>query len=286
MEVVRFGLCKRLVPWMRALPSGEGASGGKVTKMKNVEREREFHNSLAKNAFRSRKIINELANSFYDKKIVWANTWRKIGLLLPGKKILDYGCGTGEFSYALAARGATVYGIDVSEEAISAAESRLADSGWRIIFRRDDCQHTAFPDNYFDFIFGNGILHHLDFDAAMEEISRILKPGGKAFFMEPLNLHPIVRAVRFITPKARSLDETPLSYKQLTGVPGRFASIEHREYFLFSLLAAPFNLVSHKIGGYATGFLNAVDRLLFACFPWSRRYAWISLIQVTKPDGG
>jgi 2-polyprenyl-3-methyl-5-hydroxy-6-metoxy-1,4-benzoquinol methylase len=116
---------------MRALLSGEGASDGKVTKMKNVEREREFHDSLAKNAFGSRKIISEFARSFYDKKIVWAKTWRKIGLLLPGKKILDYGCGAGEFSYALAARGAIVYGIDVSEEAISAAESRLADGGWR-----------------------------------------------------------------------------------------------------------------------------------------------------------
>lgn len=78
------------------------------------------------------------------------------------------------------------------------------------IFQIMDAHNLNFPDNTFDFVFGTGILHHLDFEIAVKEISRVLKEDGEMVFLEPLGRNPIGKLVRRLTPEARTADEKPL----------------------------------------------------------------------------
>ena len=50
--------------------------------------------------------------------------------------------------------------------------------------------------NRFDIIYGTGILHHLNLKACLDEIERILKPGGKFVFIEPLGTNPVINLYR------------------------------------------------------------------------------------------
>lgn len=85
-----------------------------------------------------------------------------------GVRILDYGCGRGDLSFYLAEKGATVVGIDISQEAIRQAQDRMFQTrfGGRVEFFVMDAHNTEFPDNSFDVVCGISIIHHLDIDQA------------------------------------------------------------------------------------------------------------------------
>ena len=53
----------------------------------------------------------------------------------------------------------------------------------------------------FDFVYGCAILHHLDYHRALDEICRVLKPGGRILFAEPLGINPVAKLVRLVTPR-------------------------------------------------------------------------------------
>ena len=129
-----------------------------------------------------------------------------------GKVILDYGCGQGDFALWLLDQGATVFGIDVSEFNIQRCEekanARKLDPD-RYKFAVMNAHETTFPDKLFDRVVGNGILHHLELPAAMTEVDRILKPGAKALFQEPLGGNPLLRLYRSVA-GIHTLDERPL----------------------------------------------------------------------------
>lgn len=247
-----------------------------------TEREREFHDGLAESGFRGRRLLNRLSTGLYDKDILWAPLWRSIGDL-QGKRVLDYGCGVGAFSEALWRRGAWVYGIDISEGLVAQAGASFApDARPAPVFQVMDAQATSFPDGFFDHVFGNGILHHLDLDAALSEIARVLRPGGSAYFQEPLAGHPWVRLVRRLTPHARSADERPLTWGDIDRMRRYFRSVEHTEIYLVSPMAAALSLLGSGIARWTTRRLKAIDDGLFRLFPRSRQLAWLTMLALWK----
>jgi SAM-dependent methyltransferase len=95
----------------------------------------------------------------------------------PGERILDIGTGTGWAARSLAARGAIVTGIDIGAEVIEAA--RALSTG--IDFRVGDAESLPFPDAHFDAVISTfGVMFVRDPQAAASEISRVLRPGGRA----------------------------------------------------------------------------------------------------------
>jgi SAM-dependent methyltransferase len=64
-----------------------------------------------------------------------------------------------------------------------------------------------FKENTFDLDFNDSILHHLDFIAALNEIKRVLKSDGIIMFSKPLGINPVGGIIRFLTPKARTVDK-------------------------------------------------------------------------------
>jgi ubiquinone biosynthesis O-methyltransferase len=95
-------------------------------------------------------------------------------------RVLDVGCGDGEFAVELTKRGATVVGIDASAEMIYAAKSRSKFQNADVAFQVAMAEHLPFPADQFDVVTAITILCFVD-DAApvFREIARVLRPGGR-----------------------------------------------------------------------------------------------------------
>ena len=101
-----------------------------------------------------------------------------------GLKVLEIGCGMGTDGAQFARAGAVYTGIDLTEAAIDLARERFALSGLPGDFRVSDAENLDFPDESFDLVYSHGVLHHTpDIEAAVREIHRVLKPGGRAMVM-------------------------------------------------------------------------------------------------------
>ena len=138
-----------------------------------------------------------------------------------GRRVLDFGCGRGERSLAMLGRGAYVDGIDISPVYVAEAERATRGAGFgpdRFAFVAGDAHALPYPDATFDLVIGDGILHHLDLDVALTEVHRVLKPGGRALFREPLLDNPLLKLFRILTPRARTEDERPLSADDLARI--------------------------------------------------------------------
>jgi ubiquinone/menaquinone biosynthesis C-methylase UbiE len=99
------------------------------------------------------------------------------GGLAPGARVLEVGCGTGNYSLALAERaGCAVHGVDPSAEMLARARAR---SG-QIDFREGRAEDLPFATASFDLVFSVDVIHHVaDRPAAYREAFRVLRPGGR-----------------------------------------------------------------------------------------------------------
>ena len=105
------------------------------------------------------------------------------GLTLDGMQVLDAMCGSGQTTSYLLTRGASVTGLDISNEVIDTFQSRWT----RANAVKRSLLDSGLPDNSFDCVAVVGGLHHIhpNVKAAIREIHRVLKPGGHFCFMEP-----------------------------------------------------------------------------------------------------
>lgn len=99
---------------------------------------------------------------------------------MKGKKVLDYGCGTGYFSIFLAKLGAQVTGLDISPNSISVAKdcALFHNVQSNCQFLEGDCEDLPFPNESFDYLISVGNLSCLDLDRALKQITRVMKVGG------------------------------------------------------------------------------------------------------------
>jgi ubiquinone/menaquinone biosynthesis C-methylase UbiE len=98
-----------------------------------------------------------------------------------GLKVLDVGCGQGTDLYRYAASGADATGIDLTPRHVELARAHLAAMGATGEVILGDAEALPFPSATFDRVSSNGVLHHTpDMPAALREIRRVLRPGGRA----------------------------------------------------------------------------------------------------------
>jgi SAM-dependent methyltransferase len=96
---------------------------------------------------------------------------------------LNIGCGAGDEAIILASLGANCIAMDITAPAAEATDSllRLLDAGMGI---QGDARFLPFEDNSIDLVYSSGVLHHSpDISKSIEEIRRVLKPGGRAYIM-------------------------------------------------------------------------------------------------------
>lgn len=98
--------------------------------------------------------------------------------------VLEVGCGLGTDGAQFAKAGAIYTGIDLTDAAVELAKRRFELFQLPGTFRVSDAERLDFPDNTFDIVYSHGVLHHTpDTAAAVREIHRVLRPGGKAVVM-------------------------------------------------------------------------------------------------------
>jgi SAM-dependent methyltransferase len=249
-------------------------------------REREFFDGRAAEGSRTWHILDRFSKAFYEKSSqgrAWSSFWEAADLR--GAMVLDYGCGNGEFSKTLASRGARVFGIDISPMLIEQARACALELGRDSIapeFVVADAHHTPFDDAMFAYVVGNGVLHHLDLEKAFAEIVRVLKPGGKAVFLEPMSHHPLLWTLRRLTPKTHTSDERPLSFADIELARRWFPTCRHREHFLLAVCAAPAHLLGKQFALAVIGALDRLDGQLMRLFRGLRRYAWLTVMEMQK----
>lgn len=203
-----------------------------VLAMEKAHREKVFHDEWAKNLdFSSLKVREsfEACTAVENRYVL-----NQMGDLRH-KKVLDLGCGAGETAVYFALRGAEVQACDISGEFLKVAGRLAAHHGVGISTMQCDTARIPCPDESFDFVFGNGVLHHVDLMTTGREIRRVLKPGGQAMFIEPLPYNPVIEVYRRLAEPVRTPDEKPLSFKKIHQLDPLFSRFRHREFWFFSL---------------------------------------------------
>jgi len=101
-----------------------------------------------------------------------------------GLRVLEIGCGLGTDGAQFAKAGADYTGVDLTEAAIELARKRFEIERLPGEFRVADGENLDFADSSFDLVYSHGVLHHTpDTARAVQEIHRVLKPGGRAIVM-------------------------------------------------------------------------------------------------------
>lgn len=115
--------------------------------------------------------------------------------LKKGMRILDNGCGRGEFLHAFSSLGMEASGTDISD---FCKQSKVVDLNHDML---------PFPDNYFDAIFSKSVIEHIEnTEHYMSEMRRVLKEGGVLilmvpdwetqyfiFYQDPTHIHPYTK---------------------------------------------------------------------------------------------
>ena len=101
-----------------------------------------------------------------------------------GKRVLELGVGLGSDHQKFAEGGALLSGIDLTERAVAHGRRRLSLFELKSDITIGDVEKLEFADNSFDLVYSWGVIHHSpDTQVAVNEILRVLKPGGEAKIM-------------------------------------------------------------------------------------------------------
>jgi ubiquinone/menaquinone biosynthesis C-methylase UbiE len=200
-----------------------------------------------------------------------------------GKNVLDYGCGSAWLAVHLAKMGGMVYGFDISSKSIETGIRRTEVNGVaeKVKLQRMAAEELKYSDAFFDIVIGISILHHIDLRQGIRELSRIMKKGAKAVFLEPLGENILLNLVRdfveFRIRRRRTRDEHPLLYKDLKILKPCFQTVQYREFQLLGGL--------ERIIGYEKAKLlrlDSVDGWLLDRFPPLRRFCRLIVICLDK----
>jgi demethylmenaquinone methyltransferase / 2-methoxy-6-polyprenyl-1,4-benzoquinol methylase len=139
-------------------------------------------------------LITRLLSYGQDRR--WKTRLADLAAVEDGTAALDLACGTGDIAFELARRGASVTGLDLTLRMVQLARTKPAAAG-RVRFVTGDMMALPFPDRSFDLVTtGYGIRNVPRIDPAIDEIRRVLRPGGRLLsldFDRPSN--PLVRAI-------------------------------------------------------------------------------------------
>lgn len=111
--------------------------------------------------------------------------------------VLELGAGTGSFTGLLLRTGANVCATDISPRSLEVLAVRYQGIG-RLVTQVADMECLPFPDAQFEMVTSAGSLSYGDNITVMNEIFRVLKPGGIFICVDSLNHNPIYRVNRWV----------------------------------------------------------------------------------------
>jgi len=216
-----------------------------------------------------------------------------------GLSLLELGCGCGEAAVYFAMAGAKVTATDLSPGMLDLTRRVAGHHGVALETVVSSSEKLPFPDGTFDLVYAANVLHHSDIEAALAEVKRVLKPGGRACFWDPLSANPAINVYRRMANKVRTPDEHPLTRRDLKLFANYFKTVEMHFFWFFTLLIfAKFYLIDRihpnqerywkKIIHEADKLkplysrLAACDRVLLRILPFLRWFCWNVTVCVRK----
>lgn len=200
----------------------------------------------------------------------------------PDALFLDAGCGSGVHTLRIARRGFRCVGADISDYVLKKAEERIAAEGLqaKASVSLQNLEDLSFEDRTFDFVHCRGVLMHIpDWERALGQLCRVLKPGGKIVLFEG-NMKGLetllVRLIRRFRKGASRMVETPGGlefWSEKDGNPFvvRIADIRHLTRFLESSnfkdvvnIATEFWDINRFPGGVVRNGIIRFNRLWFS----------------------
>jgi SAM-dependent methyltransferase len=273
-------------------PTGKPATSFK----EKLKSERYFHDEWARSIDPETVLVKESfeAVTAIENRFVMS----QIGDL-QGKRVLDVGCGSGEAAIYFAQRGALVTALDISGAFLRVVTALARKHQTPVAAISAPVEFLPFGDERFDIVYGNAVLHHVEFHDAMGEIHRVLKPGGVAFFIEPLAYNPIINVYRRMAGTMRTPDERPLAFANVRRLRGLYSSVEHREFWLLAQLVFVWFLIGMRAHPARERYwkkvvydadkiawlfrpLNAADRVILRLFPFVNRLCWNTVVCLRK----
>lgn len=209
---------------------------------------------------------------------------------LDDQHILDCGCGAGHTSIMFTRRGATVQGFDIDANELRKAKALAEANGVQIDYARQRFEEIDYPDASFDMAFGSCVIHHVDVEKAVAQLGRVLKPAGRAVFIENSNRNRLLMFARnrivgiFGVPKYGDDDEEhPLRGDEIKSMRAHFPG-EIRLHWPTLVL---FRLADFYLFRGRSEFLSRLMRGLDAVIgsvPYLRRFGYFQIIEFKK-DG-
>jgi SAM-dependent methyltransferase len=198
---------------------------------------------------------------------------------LDGKRILELGCGAGKMAVLLGKSGAHVTAFDLSPESVRLTKRNSVSNNVELDCLVSAGEFLPFSSESFDVIVGKSILHHLEIEIGKRDLYRVLRKGGKAVFVEPLGMNPILTFVRKRVPyphKAMVGVDRPLTYSDINAWTADASEWKVQEIQLLSMLERGFGWDTHF------DLLRKMDRFLLRYFPFLRRFCRYAVILSVK----
>lgn len=206
-----------------------------------------------------------------------------------GARFLDCACGAGKLAIWLALNGKKVWAFDFSQNAIRVAKRSAELSGVadRIKFHVIDARKLKYDDNFFDVLTGKDCLHHLiKYPRAINELARVLRPGGKAYFFEPLAQNPLINLARYINICFRGyVGEHMLTKADIRMLKETFGDIRLGHHVVFSVFTRLIASTHRPLTGIRKKICIALielDEGVLKYCPFFKRFAACSYIELVK----
>ena len=231
---------------------------------KRVEREKAFHNQEKDVSKKASDFKNLFKNYFLNPSLIEMEEYFSQAKNISNKNVLDFGCGYGKDFDDLLKKDNMLTGIDISELYIKHCSKYCKEKfpNKKFDFFAMDAHDLKFKDETFDLVIGRGILHHLDFNIAIQEVKRVLKKDGKAYFQEPLGDNPLLKLFRLLTPNLRTKDERPFYKEDILNLEKDF-QIKFTYYGMFSFIASIITSPFTKNGNnFLVKFLYNIEKKL------------------------
>jgi ubiquinone/menaquinone biosynthesis C-methylase UbiE len=202
-----------------------------------------------------------------------------------GKVILDIACGYSMTPVMFALAGAKVHALDVAPKALAMVRHVAQCKGVaeRVHTHVGPAEELPFADASFDLIYGGAALHHLQLHRAARELARVLKPGGRGAFQDPLGHNPVLEFTRdYLSYSGKHLlkgTDRPLRLYEVQAFGRHFSTCSYQGFELFSMIAKALRL---KRTSRLRRMLDATDDMLLDRVPLLQRYARFVVTCVTK----
>ena len=238
--------------------------------------------------FQDSKVMDEVRADFFtfyrDNKEADAYFNESIAGLTGSLLVL--GCGDTDITLFAEKGFSDINGIDISPKSIEKINKIITKKGLekKVKAMVMDAHNLEFSNKNFDAIVGRSIIHHLDIEKISQELARVLKPGGKIVFLEPLGSNPIVNLYRLLTPRARTEDEHPLTLIDFKIIKKYFETVEIKGFYIFTIISFGFRAIikSDRLYKFSRSILIKIDYLFLKIFPFLKYFCWITVFKGIK----